>query len=114
MCIRDRSYSVDGSGYVTPQTYQRVVTDDIMLGVQKNLLNKKLTLALSYFLPVHITKGDWKYRMHSPNMIQTGWGNEQFRKNNMLEFTAIFRFSTGKQVRKVTLQTENANVGSQF
>lgn len=108
------SYSVDGSGYVTPQTYQRVVTDDIMLGVQKNLLNKKLTLALSYFLPVHITKGDWKYRMHSPNMIQTGWGNEQFRKNNMLEFTAVFRFSTGKQVRKVTLQTENANVGSQF
>ncbi len=45
---------------------------------------------------------------------KTGWGNEQFRKNNMLEFTAIFRFSMGKQVRKVTLQTEDANVGSQF
>lgn len=108
------SYNLSGSGNVTPQSYERVITDDIMLGVQKNLFNKKLILALSYFLPVHITKGDWKYRMHSPNMIQTGWGNEQFRKNNMLEFTAIFRFSTGKQVRKVTLQTENANVGSQF
>ncbi len=108
------SYSVNGAGRVTPQVYQKLITDDLLLGVQKGFFKKKLYLALSWYLPLHITKGDWKYRMHSPNMVMNGWGNDQFRTNNKIEITALFRFSTGKQVRKVSLQNQGVNVGSQF
>ncbi|MDE6339100.1 MAG: outer membrane beta-barrel family protein [Muribaculaceae bacterium] len=107
-------YGLYGSGSVTPQRYSRTYSDRFDLYVRKGFMKNKLSLSLQWSVPVHITNGEFKYLLISPNMIQRSWGNEQFRWNNMLSMVISYRFSTGKQIQKTRLDVQDVSVGSQF
>lgn len=104
------SYDVSSSTDVNPQGYTTQITDNFCLGVQKGFFNGKLYGAISWYLPIHIAKGNYKSTLFSPNYIYKGWGNNQFRENNMVEVTVLYRFSTGKQVKKVKLNTYDIGI----
>ena len=97
------SYSVDGSGYVTPQTYQRVVTDDIMLGVQKNLLKKKIFFFFFFFFFLKKKKKEAESIIqHTPKKPGRGRENSNNTRRRNLEIFPFFPFKKGKKGGKGT------------
>ena len=60
-----------------------------------------------WVVPVHLTNGEMNSWLVSPNMIQHSWSNEQFRDNNRVFINIAYRFTSGKQVRKVDFEVQS-------
>lgn len=100
-------YDFLGGASVTPQQHQRSNIDLVRLYVSKQLFKNRMVVYAEWVVPVHLTNGEMNSWLVSPNMIQHSWSNEQFRDNNRVFINIAYRFTTGKQVRKVDFEVQS-------
>lgn len=93
-------YQISSAFSAAPQSEGKNLSDYMLLYVQKSFLKGKLTASCSYIIPLHILSGKSWSRTESPVLQSYVYSNNQFRNNNRLSLSIVYRFSGGKSVRK--------------
>lgn len=96
------SGSVSRGLYVTPQEVGWGNANGFSVSAQKTIQLRKASLLLlaMWRLPLHIRGGEFKRDVDCEAYKSVSWSDNQFRLNNMLQFTAVFRFNGGEKTRK--------------
>lgn len=90
-----QSYSI-----ITPQSKQWCLDDGTALSVSKMLFKNRLQILGMWYIPFHITDGNWHGGVNSESYNVRYWADNQSRKNNQFQITILYRFSGGKSVKK--------------
>ncbi|MDE6026787.1 MAG: outer membrane beta-barrel protein [Muribaculaceae bacterium] len=104
------SGSVRHYASVSPQTNIWNVEDGYALSLSKTFFNNRLEVLAMWTLPVHFASGRYRGGVKSTSYCENFWSDNQFRSNNKLMFTLVYRFKGGDSVRRYNRQSESVDI----
>jgi hypothetical protein len=104
------SGSMTSYAIVAPQTKQWCYDDGFAITLSKTFCNNKIQAQGMWYLPLHFVNGRWHGGLDSDAMIIRYFANNQWRKNNMFQFTFVYRFNGGQSVRKYSRTSETIEI----
>ena len=95
---------------VTPQTDMWSLDDGYALSVSKTFFSNRLQIMAMWMMPFHFTSGRTHGGISSDSYAVSYWANNQFRIDNKLQLSLVYRFNGGQKVRKYNRQSESIEI----
>ena len=104
------SGSLRGNMAIGPQQDLWSMTDGYSLCVSKTFMHNRIQCLVLWHVPLHFTSGEDHGGIDSKSYVYNYNNNNQFRDNNNLMFTLVYRFKGGESVRKYNRQSTSVNI----
>lgn len=95
---------------IGPQTDMWELEDGYALCLSKTFFRQRLQVLAMWTLPFHITSGRWHGGTQSEAYTLKTLANNQFRTDNNIQLTLVYRFQGGQSVKKYNRQSESVEI----